>query len=160
MSAVNVHFARFSDDSREETRGTSQMNLFQDAQDMQNFNVVYEVKRQIRLALSESRLSRDQVVDEVNRLAGRDGSTYRTITKAALDSWCKDSDPSRMPGLNCLVILCRVLGTLGPINAMLGPLGAQAIDGKEAGILAWGRAEMERRQATKKARIAAEALNL
>ena len=130
-----------------------QLDLFLE----QNLNIVPEVKRQIRMALSGSALSRDQIVDQMNALAARDG-LKRTVTRAALDSWCKDSDPGRMPGLAGLALFCRVLGTTGPISALARPLGCEIIGPEERKILAWGKAELEKRKAIKKARLAMEVL--
>lgn len=135
---------------------TSQMALFSD----RNLNIVYEIKRQIRLALSSSRLSRDEVADEMNRLASRDNVNTRTMNRETLDGWCKDSELSRIPSLPSLVLFCAVLNTVGPIRAMLQALGADAISGDDAALLSWARAERERRRATKRARIAMESLDL
>jgi len=131
----------------------NQMDLFIE----QNLNIVADVKREIRIALSKTHLSRDEVVDEMNTLAVRDG-LKGTVTKAAIDGWCKDSDESRLPSLPRLVLFCRVLTTAAPIQAMVRPLGCEAIGPKEKKVLAWGQAELEKRRAIKKARLAMEVL--
>ncbi len=130
-----------------------QLDLFGE----QNLNIVAEVKRQIRIALGKTVLSRDQVVDRMNGLAARDG-LKKTVTKAALDSWCKDSDPGRMPGLGGLILLCRVLGTVEPIRALARPLGCEIVGVEDRKVLVWGKAEIEKRKAIKKARLALESL--
>ena len=134
----------------------SQLQLFRD----RNLNIVYEIKRQIRLALCGTNLSRDQVMDEMNRLASRDGVNKKAVTRATVDSWCKDSEPGRLPSLNGLVVFCAALGTQEPVRAMLKPLGADVIGPEEVGLLAWARAEQARRKAAKKARLAQEELDL
>ena len=88
----------------------AQLRLFQS----KNLNIVYEIKRQFRLALSTSSLSRDQVIDKINRLASRDGIHGQGVSRATLDSWCKDSEPGRLPGLPGLVLFCEALGTCEP----------------------------------------------
>ena len=130
-----------------------QLDLFEE----QNLNIVSEVKRQIRLALAKTRLSRDQVVDRMNALAARDG-LRESVSKATLDGWCKDSDPSRMPSIARLVLFCHVLGTVDPIRAIARPLGADVVGPEERKVLSWGKAELAKKRAAKKARLALEAL--
>jgi hypothetical protein len=125
----------------------------------QNLNIVYEVKRQIRIALSRTKLSRDEVVDRVAELARRDGAPV-SITKPVLDSWCKESDPGRMPSIAAITILCHVLGTVEPLRAMASALGAAVINSDDLRILNFGRAEIARRRAQKSARKAADELGL
>lgn len=125
-----------------------------------NLNILYETKRQIRLALSGSRLSRDEVADAMNALAARDNAHVVRITGATIDGWCKDSDITRVPNIEALVLFCAVLQSLDPIRPMLQVLGADAIGAEDAALLAWARAERERRRATKRARIAMESLDL
>lgn len=125
----------------------------------QNLNVVYEVKRQLRIALANSKLSRDEVVDQATKIAWRDG-VQSFISKATLDSWCKDSEPGRMPSLGMLVILCHVLGTLDPIKPLVNPLGGTVIGREDLKVLSFGRAEMMKRRAQKSARRAADELGL
>lgn len=135
----------------------SQLDLFE--QD-QTSNIANEIKRQVRIALSKSNLSRDQVADEMNLLAVRDGVNGGRYNRATLDGWCKDSDASRVPGLAGLVLFCRVLGTVEPVRALLRPLGADAITQEDRALLSWARAERDRRKATRRARLAAEILEM
>lgn len=133
---------------------THQLDLFTS----QSFNVTYEVKRQIRSVLSNTSLSRDQVVDRMNGIATAEGMRAG-ISKAVIDSWCKDSDPSRLPSLPWLVIFCRVMDTVAPIASMLRPLGSGVINGEDMRYLAWARAEVAKKKAFKTARLALEAID-
>ncbi|MBW2052741.1 MAG: hypothetical protein JRI85_10965 [Deltaproteobacteria bacterium] len=117
----------------------------------------YEVKRQIRLALKESDLSRDQVADAMNELAAQDGISKRA-SKATLDSWTKDSDRDRLPSLMWLNYFCEVVGSLSPYIAVIRPLGGRVIGLDEVKLLNWAEAEQEKRQAAKRARLALENL--
>jgi len=125
---------------------------------MPSINIAVEVKRQIRLALSQSRFSRDEICDQVNRLAAAEGIRMN-LTKATLDSWLKD-EAGRLPGLQGLVLLCRVLKTTAPLAALAKPLGAAVIDEQEARVLVWGKAEIKRRKAAKQAKLALEAIEV
>lgn len=127
----------------------SQMDLF----NRTSLNPIHEVKRQIRRALSASRFSRDEVVDRMNAIAREEG-IHKTVSKATLDSWTKDSDPDRMPSLFWLVTLCHVLRTEAPISALVQPLDCAVMTKSDRSLLLWARAEMEKRRVTKRARLA------
>jgi len=132
---------------------TGQLELFHTL----SLNPTYEIKRQIRLAINNCGMSRDQIVDEMNKIASAEGMR-RTVSKAALDNWAKDSDPFRMPTVPWLTIFCHVVGSTAPFDAAVNPLGNQVIDYDDVKKLEWARAEIIKRRATKKARLALEAI--
>lgn len=135
---------------------TRQLDFFSN----QSLNITYEIKRQIRMAMADSTLSRDEIADQMNEIAVKEGlrSGKNGISRAILDSWCRDSDAGRLPSLNWLTIFCEVMGTVSPIGVMLKPLGCGAINPVDIKLLAWAKAEMEKRRAIKKARVALEVL--
>jgi hypothetical protein len=118
-------------------------------------NPTLEIKRQIRLVVSASNMSRDQIVDEMNRLASSIG-IKGNLTKDKFDGWCKDSDLSRLPSPVWLVVFCRVMNTVAPLAAMAAPLGCRVIGPDKAKILALGEAEIEKKKAAKRSRLAWE----
>lgn len=124
----------------------------------QSINPTYEIKRQIRLVLSECNMSRDEIVDRMNKIAVQEGMR-KTISKATLDSWTKDSEPDRLPSLPWLTIFCQAAETIAPIEAMIRPLGCGVLDNDDQRLLAWAKAEMEKRKAVKRARLALEGLD-
>ena len=126
-----------------------QLDLF----NSQSLNPVYEIKRALRVALSKTHLSRDQVVDEMNRIAVMEGMR-KSVSKASLDNWTKDSDPDRLPSLPWLTIFCRVLYDPSPIAAMLRPLGYNLIDERGRAILNWAESELSKKIAAKRAKLA------
>ena len=132
-----------------------QMDLFSGSRSL---NATAEIKRQIRLALATSSLSREQIVDKYNEIATLEGTSR--VSKSTLDSWTKDSDPGRMPSLLNLNYLCEVLGTLAPYIAAIRPLGAKVIGPEEVKTLAWAEWELEKRRLAKKARRALEELEV
>lgn len=131
----------------------TQLSLFQNI----SINPTYEIKRQIRSAVAASRLSRDEIVDVMNKISIQEGMR-QTISKSTLDSWTKDSALDRLPSLPWLTIFCRTLDTVAPIAALLRPLGGDIIDSSDVMVLAWARAERDKRAASKKARLAEMAL--
>ena len=122
-----------------------------------SLNPTYEIKRQIRLAINKCGMSRDEIIDRMNKTASTEGMR-RTVSKAALDNWVKNSDPFRMPTVPWLTIFCHVVGSTGPFDAAVNPLGNKVIDYDDVRKLEWARAEITKRRATKNARLALEAL--
>ena len=116
----------------------------------QSLNVTYGVKRALRLALANSRLSRDQVVDRMNELAVREG-LRATVSKASLDNWVKDSDPNRLPSLVWTVIFCESVGDCGVIDILAKPFDLKVVNESEQRLLAWAKADLQRRKATRRA---------
>lgn len=122
-----------------------------------SLNPTYEIKRQIRMALADSSLSRDEIVDLMNEISTREGMR-KSVSKAILDNWCKDSDVDRLPSPAWITIFCHVTGSTAPIGAMVLPLGAQVIIEDDVMVLKWANAELDKKRAVKKARLALEAI--
>ena len=135
----------------------SRMPLQLDIFEPRSLNPTYEIKRQIRLALAECGLSRDQAADSMNDLAAQDG-VRKKVSRVILDSWTKDSDPDRLPSLVWLNYFCEATRTLAPYLAAIRPLGGRVIGPDEVKLLKWAEAEMEKRAAAKKARLALEGI--
>lgn len=131
-----------------------QLDLFK----KQSLNCTYELKRQMRLVQSESGLSRDTAVDMINNLSARENLPGQKISKVTYESWFKDSEPSRVPSPVKLVLFCAVMKNNSPLTALACPLGCRLIDVEDQKILAWGKAELAKRRATKKAQLARLAL--
>jgi len=136
---------------------SSQLDLFGSS----SLNPTYEIKRSMRIAARDAGrnrgLSRDQLVDHLNDLASEEG-LKASLTKPIFENWLKDSAPERLPSLPWLVLFCKATGSVGPVLAMALPLGAAVIGEDRARTLAWAEAELERRRAAKRARIALEGL--
>lgn len=130
-----------------------QLDLFKTT----SLNPTYEIKRQIRLAIAGSSLSRVEIADQMNAVAVSEGMRKK-ISKDTLDSWTKDSEPDRLPSPPWLTIFCLVLKTTGPLNAIVRPLGMDVIGPNRVKVLAWGRAELEKRKAIKAAKIKLESI--
>ena len=122
-----------------------------------SLNVTFAIKRAIRLALANSSLSRDQVVDRMNELAAREG-LKKSVSKAAVDGWTKDSDLSRLPSLPWIVIFCKVLENADLISTIAGPLDLSVVDERGKALLDWAEAELARQRATRRAEVAFETI--
>jgi len=126
-----------------------QLDLFHN----KSLNTTYEIKRSMRLAVSKSHFSREEIIDQMNKVSTQEGMRT-TISKATLDNWLKDSDPGRMPSPAWLTIFCYVLHDTGSIAAMLNPLSCIVVEGETQKLLVWAEAEFGKRRAVKKARRA------
>ena len=131
--------------------GAKQLDLFSG----QSLNPIYELKDLIRSEMSRSSLSRDQIVDQMNELAGRKNLPGR-ISKSTLDAWCKISDLSRLPSPVQLMLLCVVLKTNIFFKPLVYPLGSELISPEEKKILNYGKAELKKKKAAKEVRRALE----
>lgn len=124
-----------------QTMNDYQMDLFRSRAGL---NVITALKREIRLSLSTSNLSREQIADRMYELARRD-NVAGNFSKQALDNWVCG-----------LLLFCEVMRTTAPLQVVAQALGAQVIDAREAAALSWAKAEIERRRAAKRARLAQE----
>jgi len=112
-------------------------------------NPTHEIKRMMRLTVSKSHLSREEIIDRMNKISVDEGMRT-TISKATLDNWLKDSDVGRMPSPAWLTIFCHVMDDVSSINAMLNPLGCIALDKDKRKLLTWAEIEFEKKKVTKK----------
>ena len=129
----------------------NQLKLFS----RQNLNPTFEIKRILRLVLSASNLSRDQVVDRMNDLSSREG-IKGSISKATLDSWTKDSDPARLPSITQLILFCSIMETTEPMRPIIATLGGELLGPEDLKVFKYGKAEIEKKKAMKRARRALE----
>jgi hypothetical protein len=118
------------------------------------------LKSAMNEAIRASSLSRDQIVDEMNRLMRAQGWTTngraQGVTPALLDKWVAPSAGHVIP-LRLLPIFCRVVGSNLPLEAYAKSfMGARVIDLQDEKLLLWARSEVELRRAKKRARKLAQ----
>ena len=70
-----------------------------------------------------------------------------------INSWTKNEE-NRIISLELLPIFCFVTKSLEPIRALIEPLGAKIIFGRQMNLLELGEALLMKRQANKKERLA------
>lgn len=128
-----------------------------------SLNPVPRLKAAMREALKKCRLSREQVVEEMNRLASLEGLTTggrsQKVTVPLLDKWVAESAEHVIP-LKFLPIFCEAVGDYGALSVLAGCLGLALIGEEERKLLEWAKLEVERRKALKRARKLAEELGL
>lgn len=121
----------------------SQMDLFGPSVD-----IVPRLKAAMVHGLAESRLSREQVVERMNRLLAEAGVNV-AITKASLDKWVSLSSPGHLIPLRLLPAFCQVVETTAPLAVLAAPLGAVIAGPREQRLMELGRAQLLAKQARK-----------
>jgi len=141
-------------------QGPKQLNLW----DRPSLDPTHRIKLAMKEALKTTSLSREQVVDEMNRLAAAEGLTTngrsQKVTLALLDKWLAPGATQYLIPLKLLPIFCAVTGSVAPLQALAAPLSARMISAKEEKLLEWARLEVERRRLRKRARQLAQEVGI
>jgi len=122
------------------------------------------LKAAMKEALKNSPLSREEIVDEMNRLAAEEGITTngrsQKITVTILDKWVAPAAKQHVIPLKYLPLFCKVTESLAPFQALIAPLAAQIISFDEAKLLEWAKLEIERRRLNKRVRQLAQEVGI
>jgi len=122
------------------------------------------LKAAMREALKDCGLSRDQVADQINELARREGTATngkaQRVTVELIEKWVSPSAAGNRIPVQYLPMFCRVTGSLLPLTALAAPVGADVIHGRERAKLAWAEAEIARRRTAVEARKLAQEIGL
>ncbi|WP_084059132.1 hypothetical protein [Desulfacinum hydrothermale] len=122
----------------------------------------------IKAAMSEAirtcSLSRDQIVDEMNRLMRQLGWTTngrgQKVTTALLDKWVAPAASHVIP-LRLLPLFCRVVQSNLPLEAYARSFqSVEVISDEDGKILQWARSELELRKAKRRAKRLAQEVGL
>lgn len=110
------------------------------------------IKELLDMSANKSGLSREDIVDEMNKMAGRFGVSLKsgdngdTLSKATLDKWLSQDEKTRSMPIHALAIFCSVVGDTSVIEALLKPMGFSIIGSVERKKLAWAEAKMSIRE--------------
>jgi hypothetical protein len=111
------------------------------------------LKSALAAALHDSKLSRDEVADLVNKLAARSGIvSKKPVTRALLDKWSSASATNHVPPVRFLVLTCRALEDFRPLEVIARACGCRVVDDADWLILSWAKAELAAREARKQAK--------
>lgn len=119
---------------------TTQLNLF----NRPTLNVLRDVKEQMAASYRATGLSREELCEKMNNMAGRYGvrltkGNSKQLAVATLDKWLNPQDSEHYPSLNALEVFCAATDGVGPLRVMVEPLGGQVIDEQDARLLAWAK---------------------
>lgn len=130
-----------------------QLNLFL----QQSFNTTRELKECMATVVSESGLSREAFLEQMNELADRFGvrlmkGNSRSLTMATFEKWLNPNNKDHIPNPNALSVFCEVGKSTNPLQVLANPLGAQIISEKDVKLLLWAKEYHMVREAKKKMR--------
>ncbi|MFH1060406.1 MAG: hypothetical protein V1797_17215 [Pseudomonadota bacterium] len=108
--------------------------------DLAGLDVQRPLKAALGRALKGSSLSRELVVDRVNEIFGALGSSYK-MTAPNLDRWTAVSDATHNIPAFVVPVLCAVLESIAPLEAMLSPLGLTAAGVHERLLMRFGETQ-------------------
>lgn len=132
--------------------------------DQPGIDPTQRLKTAMREALHSCGLSRLKVVNDMNALAMVEGMTCggksQKVTEALLDKWCAAGSTAYVIPLRYVPLFCRVVGSVLPLKALAGPVGAEVISGEDVKLLVWARLELARRLAEKNAKKAAQEVGI
>jgi len=88
--------------------------------------------------------SREELLDRMNKLAGRYGvrlmkGNGSELTMATFEKWLNPAAMEHMPGINSLVVFCAAAKDMEPMRVILAPLGGQLIDENDVKLLLWAK---------------------
>lgn len=127
-----------------------QLSLF----NQPSLNVNRTLKEQMARSAKESGLTREEILERMNRLADRNGirlikGNGPALTMSSLDKWLNPEDQEHIPAVNSLVVFCAAIEDMEPMRVLTAPLGMELINENDIKLLLWAREY----QAAKKARV-------
>lgn len=138
-------------------KATQQLSLFDNSSPemLSGGGYIAVLKAAMRRAAAESGLSRAQIVDKMNTLAGGRALTQgskKGVSEDTFDKWMADEDRAQMPSGFALDVFMRAIGSLAPLEAWLGIYGCAVLTptGKKtleyAGIVLEGKIKAKRKR--------------
>ena len=128
-----------------------QLSLF----DVPTFNIAYDQKVSMNEAARNCGLSRDQIVEKMNEMAGRfgvtlvKGNTNSGLTLETFEKWINPEDTTRHMPMKALPIFCAVTESLEPLAIMAKPLEAAIIGQDEKKLLEWAKIKLRQKKEAK-----------
>lgn len=110
------------------------------------------VKAAMQRAISETRpaLSREQVLDRMNRLAGDAGvkltmGNSRKLALPTLEKWLNPGEREHLPSILALHVFCLAVGSLDPFAFLIGLHGCEVMTPQDRKFRDYGLACIETR---------------
>lgn len=128
-----------------------QLSLF----NQPSLNINRDLKEQMALSCKESGLSREEILDRMNDLAGRYGvrlmkGNARALTISTFEKWLNTGAMEHIPPINSLVVFCAALNDDRAVRVVLAPLGLEVIGGADSKLLLWAKEYHRAKEARKK----------
>lgn len=124
-------------------RQTNQLSLFAPGLDTDP-----AVKAAMREVARTCGLSREQICDRMNELAGQagirlGGGNAKSLAVATLEKWLNPLDREHIPSARAIGVFCRAVGSFEPLQALAAPHGLRLIDEEQARKLRMAEIEEE-----------------
>lgn len=120
--------------------------------DKPTLNTTKNQKEAMNAAAKRCGLSRDQIVDQMNDLAGRYGVSLVSnglLKTETFEKWINPNELSRQMPMKALPVFCAVIRNYSALDILARPLGAQVIGPEDQNFLKWARAYFKARDARK-----------
>jgi len=106
------------------------------------------VKATMREAARTCGLSREQICDRMNELAGQagirlNGGNAKVLALTTLEKWLNPLDREHVPSARAIGVFCRAVGRYDPLQALVAPHCLQLIDERQARKLRLAEIETE-----------------
>ncbi len=121
-----------------------------------SLNPTVELKRAMALAAKKSGLTRAQIAERLTLLLRVEGLKTRgkdgEVTETMIDKWLAPEALDSYPSPPLLVIYCRAVNSLGPLQPLAVPLGGRVIGPEEIVVLEFGLALVEEKRLRRRTR--------
>jgi hypothetical protein len=120
--------------------------------------LMQRVKTEMARCVSESGLSRDQVLDRINEIAATagiriGGGNSTSLGRATLDKWLNPAEHKHLPGLIALNIFCLALKDPGPLVVQMETHGWSVMSEQDRKYRDYGKACMDEKEARRRKRM-------
>lgn len=115
-----------------------------------SLNIDKSVKEALFRSAKNSGLSREEIVDRMNRLAARFGVslvTGKPLSLEVLEKWLSPNDLSRFMPVRAIPIFCKAVNDKSVLHEIVSPLGYEIIGEDDKKLLAWARAYQKMQKA-------------
>jgi len=138
-------------------KATRQLSLFDHTSPemLRGGGYIAIIKAAMRRAVAESGLSRAQVVDKMNALAGGRPLTQgskKGVGPDTFDKWLADEERAQMPSGFALDVFMRAVGSLAPLEAWLSLYGCAVLTPKSKKTLEYAELVLEEKTKAKRKR--------
>lgn len=146
MNIIQDNSSFNGNDGADPIQAPKQLQLW----DQPGIDPTNRLKAAMREALHACALSREKVVNDMNALATLEGMTCggksQKVTEPLLDKWCAAGSTAYVIPPRYIPLFCKVVGSVLPLKALAGPVGAEVITGEDVKLLAWAKVEVARRK--------------
>lgn len=139
---------------------SGQQRTFWDDMEARVTDPLPAIKIAIKEAINGSKLSREQIVDAMNRL-GVLAKIRRRISLDVLNKWTAESAEERIIHLEMLLLFCLATGDYLPLEVYVKAFpGVRLVNEERHRVLEWAEAEIRAREAKKAAKRRAREVGL